>query len=164
MIPRTERGWASRFGQLHGIHGLPPSHRVEFFPYVGGRSTFTSTPNPTNPFDNRIKFSGRAGADVKIGLGPNLTFEATVNPDFGQIEADPAEVNLSAFETFFRERRPFFIEGNRLLSSRVVDNYYYSRRIGARPKKSVSSDFTDYPLESTILGASKLTGRLRSGT
>ena len=164
MIPRTVRGWASRFGQLHGIHGLPPSYRVELFPYVGGRSTFTSTPNPANPFDNRIKFSGRAGADIKIGLGPNLTFEATVNPDFGQIEADPAEVNLSAFETFFRERRPFFIEGNRLLSSRVVDNYYYSRRIGARPKKSVSGDFTDYPLENTILGASKLTGRLTSGT
>ncbi len=164
MIPRTVQGWASRFGQLHGIHGLPRSHRVELLPYIGGRSRFTRTPNPANPFDNRINFSGRAGADFKFGLGPNLTFEATVNPDFGQIEADPAEVNLSAFETFFDERRPFFIEGNRLLSSRVVDNYYYSRRIGARPRKSVSGDFTDYPLENTILGASKVTGRLASGT
>ena len=61
--------------------------------------------------------SGRVGLDAKVGLGSNLTLEATVNPDFGQVEADPAEVNLSAFETFFEERRPFFVEGSDLLTA-----------------------------------------------
>ena len=86
-----------------------------------------------------------------------------LNPDFGQVEADPAEVNLSNFETIFDERRPFFLEGTRLLSSRVRTNYFYSRRIGARPDAHASGDFVYAPRESTILGAAKLTGRLSSG-
>ena len=90
-----------------------------------------------------------------------LTLEATANPDFGLVEADPAEVNLSAFETFFSERRPFFLEGNRLLQG-SLNNYYYSRRIGAPPAGRASGDFVDYPSTSTILGAAKLTGRLES--
>ena len=98
-----------------------------------------------------------------MGLGSNLTLDATVNPDFGQVEADPAEVNLSAFETFFDERRPFFIEGSDLLTG-SVDNYFYSRRIGAAPPGRAAGDFVEYPATSTILGAAKLTGRLASGT
>ncbi len=106
--------------------------------------------------------AGRVGADLKVGLGSNLTLEATVNPDFGQVEADPAEVNLSAFETFFDERRPFFVEGANLLTGNV-DNYFYSRRIGAAPAGDADGDFVDYPPTTTILGAAKLTGRLASG-
>ena len=87
---------------------------------------------------------GRVGLDAKVGLGSNLTLEATVNPDFGQVEADPAEVNLSAFETFFDERRPFFIEGSDLLTGNV-DNYFYSRRIGAPPPGRAAGDFVEYP-------------------
>jgi hypothetical protein len=102
------------------------------------------------------------GLDAKIGIGSNLTLDATVNPDFGQVEADPAEVNLSAFETFFAERRPFFLEGSQLLNGRV-NNYFYSRRIGALPPVTSATDYTEYPATSTILGAAKLTGRLASG-
>ena len=100
---------------------------------------------------------------MKIGFGPNLTLDATVNPDFGQVEADPAEVNLSAFETFFSEKRPFFIEGSGLLNS-PFEGYFYSRRIGSAPIGPAPGDFVDYPHTSTILGAAKLTGRLPSKT
>ena len=103
------------------------------------------------------------GADVKVGLGPNLTLDVAFNPDFGQIDADPAEVNLTVFETIFSERRPFFLEGNDVLTA-GTGNYYYSRRIGARPSGPASGDFVDRPETATILGAAKLTGRLASGT
>jgi hypothetical protein len=96
-----------------------------------------------------------------MGLGPSLTLQATVNPDFGQVELDPAEVNLSAFETFFSEKRPFFVEGTQLLQG--AGSYFYSRRIGARPRGPVEGDYVDYPQASSILGAAKLTGRLASG-
>jgi hypothetical protein len=100
---------------------------------------------------------------MKIGVGSNLTLEATINPDFGQIEADPAEVNLTVFETIFAEHRPFFIEGNSVLEA-GTSNFYYSRRIGARPSGAATGEFVDYPEISTILGAAKLTGRFKSGT
>jgi hypothetical protein len=98
-----------------------------------------------------------------MGVGPNLTLEAAVNPDFGQVEADPAEVNLSAFETFFSEKRPFFIEGAQILSANGA-NYFYSRRIGARPRGAATGDYVQYPENSTILGAAKLTGQLANRT
>ena len=106
---------------------------------------------------------GRFGADVKMGLGPNLTLEATINPDFGQVEADPAEVNLTAFETRFPERRPFFLEGAPLFNI-GHPNFYYSRRIGARPVGVATGDYVDYPTATTILTAAKLSGRLPSRT
>jgi hypothetical protein len=99
-----------------------------------------------------------------MGIGPNLTLDATFNPDFGQVEADPAEVNLSGFETFFDEKRPFFTEGADLLNTTAMRNYFYSRRIGAAPTVAVSGDFVAYPQTTTILGAAKLTGRLRPNT
>ncbi|MFH1680451.1 MAG: DUF5916 domain-containing protein [Candidatus Eisenbacteria bacterium] len=97
-----------------------------------------------------------------MGLGPNLTLEGTVNPDFGQIEADPAEVNLTAYETYFTERRPFFIEGNRLLAGDDT-GWFYSRRIGAPPHGEPDAEYVDVPGQTTILGAAKVTGRLPSG-
>ena len=162
-VPRTVQAWASRFGELRGIDGIRPAHRLELLPYVAGSSTLTGNRDPRNPFDDGKNLNGRVGADAKIGFGSNLTLDATVNPDFGQVEADPAEVNLTAFETFFSEKRPFFIEGNGLLSSRF-QTYYYSRRTGAAPVGPASGDFVDYPRTSTILGAAKLTGRLPSKT
>ncbi|HEV2146738.1 MAG TPA: DUF5916 domain-containing protein [Longimicrobiaceae bacterium] len=171
MVPPRETGWASRFGELTGIAGVRPSRRVELLPYVASSAAFTSDPGAGNPFNDGSRMTARLGGDLKMGLGPNLTLEATVNPDFGQVEADPAEVNLSAFETFFPERRPFFTEGSRLLST---GNYFYSRRIGAAPRPATvfglanrqvgDYDFLDEPGNTTILGAAKLTGRLRSGT
>lgn len=174
LVRRTERVWASRFGELRGIAGVTPTRRFEILPYVAGSSTMVGGADAQDPFTGGGNLKARTGADVKVGLGPNLTVEATVNPDFGQVEADPAEVNLTAFETFFDERRPFFLEGSRLLGATASGNpfeggnngpqYFYSRRIGARPIGGASADFVDYPATTTILGAAKMTGRLASGT
>jgi len=144
LVRRTESGWASRFGDLRGI-------RV-----TGDRDL-------NDPFDDGKNLGGRAGADVKYGVGSNLTLDVAFNPDFGQIEADPAEVNLTVFETIFSERRPFFLEGNDVLTA-GTGNYYYSRRIGVRPTGSAVGDYIDRPDTATILAAAKLTGRLSSGT
>jgi Domain of unknown function (DUF5916) len=162
-VPRTEKGWASRFGELHGLDGIAPVRRFELLPYVAGSSRLTGDGGGPNPFDDGINPEGRIGADVKMSVGPNLTFEATVTPDFGQVEADPAEVNLSDNETFFDERRPFFLEGSQLLAG-ASNNFFYSRRIGATPRGPADGDYVAYPQASTILGAAKLTGRLASGT
>ena len=163
LIRRTETGWASRFGELHGLQGVTSGRRLEVVPYVAGSSSVNADRDLANPFDDGKNLSGRAGADLKFGLGSNLTLDVTANPDFGQIDADPAEVNLTAFETIFPELRPFFLEGNNVLTA-GTGNYYYSRRIGARPSGSASGDFVNYPNTTTILGAGKLTGRLSSGT
>ena len=163
LVRRTEEGWASRFGDLQGISGIRPSRRLELLPYVASSSHLVGDRDAGDPFSSGANLEGRIGLDAKVGLGSNLTLEATVNPDFGQVEADPAEVNLSAFETFFDERRPFFTEGAELLTGRV-NNYFYSRRIGAPPAGDPDADFVEQPSTSTILGAAKLTGRLASGT
>jgi hypothetical protein len=162
LVPRTDERWASLFGELRGIEGIRPSRRFELLPYAATDSRIAGDRDRDDPFSGG-DIDGRVGLDLKVGLGSNLTLEATANPDFGQVEADPAEVNLSAFETFFDERRPFFLEGSQLLTG-SVDNYFYSRRIGASPAGRASGDFVDHPSTSTILGAAKLTGRLPSGT
>lgn len=163
-VPRTMTAWASRFGELAGIRNVPSSRRLELLPYIAGASAITARPDRANPFDRGANLESRLGADIKMGIGPNLTLDATINPDFGQVEADPAEVNLSGVETFFDEKRPFFTEGNGLLNLVPVENFFYSRRIGAPPSASASGDFVDAPSTSTILGAAKLTGRTPSGT
>src|SRR5699024_6873723 len=152
-----ERVFISRFGDLRGISGIRHTRRIEILPYAAASSTVNGDRDPGNPFDDGRNLAGRLGADMKMGLGPNLTLEATINPDFGQVEADPAEVNLTAFETRFPERRPFFLEGSQLFSI-SHPNFYYSRRIGARPIGPASADYVDYPSSSTILAAAKLTG------
>jgi hypothetical protein len=164
LIPKTERAWASRFGTLRGIQGVRPGRRIELLPVIVGGSTLNATSDPNNPFDERRDLHGRAGADFKMGMGPNLTLEATINPDFGQVEADPAEVNLTAFATRFPERRPFFTEGARLLTTPNQSKFFYSRRIGARPIGPANGDYSDYPDTTTILAAGKITGRLPSRT
>ncbi len=171
MVPARETGWASRFGDLAGIAGIRETRRVELTPYVASGADFTSNPGEGNPFDDGSEATVRVGGDLKMGLGPNLTLGATINPDFGQVELDPAEVNLSAFETFFGERRPFFTEGSQLLSA---GNHFYSRRIGAPPRSAAvfgladrlvgEYTYLDVPPTSTILGAARLTGRLPSAT
>ncbi|MEX2584229.1 MAG: DUF5916 domain-containing protein [Gemmatimonadota bacterium] len=163
VVPRTERAWASRFGDLTGIEGIQPTRRIEMMPFVVGSTTMDATRDLDNPFDDGRNLSSRVGLDLKMGLGPNLTLDATINPDFGQVEADPAEVNLSAFATRFREQRPFFTEGSELLNLRHP-NVFYSRRIGAGPSGRATGDFVDMPEQSRILGAAKVTGRLPSGT
>ncbi len=166
LIPVSAAGFASRFGELDGIVGIPPARRLELLPYVASDLTYRANVNPANPFNQRT--GARAGGDLKIGLGPNLTLDATINPDFGQVEADPAVVNLTAFEVVFDERRPFFIEGNELLTGRGQSfigrpSWFYSRRIGAAPRGVAMGEFVNAPQNTTIVTAAKVTGRLPSG-
>ena len=163
LIPRTVRAWSSRFGDLSGIAGIIPPRRIEALPYVAGGSTVNGARDRGNPFDDGKNLKGRLGADVKMGLGPNLTLETAINPDFGQVEADPAEVNLTGFETRFPEKRPFFLEGAQLFNI-GHPNFYYSRRIGARPIGPALGDYVEYPESNSIIAAAKLTGRLQSKT
>jgi hypothetical protein len=163
LIPRTVRAWSSRFGDLRGIADVPRSRRVEFLPYVAADATLNANRDPRNPFDDGTNLGGRVGADLKVGLGPNLTLDAAFNPDFGQVEADPAEVNLTAFETRFPEKRPFFLEGASLFNI-GHPNFYYSRRIGARPIGPATDTYVQYPAANTIMAAGKITGRLPSKT
>jgi len=168
VIPRTQSGFFSRFGTLQGMDDIQPRRSAEFIPYVAATANFVGIPQEANPFNDGSTSDARVGADFKVGIGQNLTLDATINPDFGQVEADPAEVNLSAFETFFPEQRPFFIEGNQLLQG-SGPGYYYSRRIGGQPRGTPTggvvddADFVDQPGYATILGAAKLTGRTSSG-
>ncbi len=163
VIPTDVEQWASRFGTLLGIEGVRPSRRIELLPYVASEATLRDEIDSRDPFAEKRDAAARVGADFKMGLGPNVTLQATINPDFGQVEADPAEVNLSAYETFFPERRPFFIEGSQLLEG-FGPAYFYSRRIGAAPFGAIPGEYQDRPTTSTILGAAKLTGRLPTGT
>lgn len=162
-VPKATTGWSSHFGELHGISALDAALRLEVRPYVTGRATLMSGDAvAADPLVDELDAAGRAGLDVKLGLGPNLVIDGTFNPDFSQVEADPAVVNLSAFEPFYEERRPFFVEGNGLLTGRGP-LYYYSRRIGGPPRGEVEADYAAMPGSTTILGAAKLTGRVSSG-
>lgn len=161
-VPRNETGWASYFGQLVGIEGIKPSRRLELLPYVAGGGEFTDQFHRDDPFHDGTELDTRLGADLKMGLGPNMTLDATINPDFGQVEADPAEVNLSQYETFFSEKRPFFTEGSQLFEP-IGLTYFYSRRIGAPPHLNADGDFVESPNYTSIIGAGKVTGRLGSG-
>ncbi|PYP57892.1 MAG: hypothetical protein DMD40_07035 [Gemmatimonadetes bacterium] len=161
-VPTNRTGWSSFMGELVGIAGIKPTRRLELMPYGAVDSRVLSNVSPVDPFNDKANFAGRLGADLKMGLGPNITLDATMNPDFGQVEADPSIVNLSGFEFFFDEKRPFFTEGSQLLRGNGP-SYFYSRRIGARPGCDASGDFVDCPQNATILGAAKVTGRLATG-
>jgi len=171
ILPDVE-GYVSRFGRLEGLRDLSAPRRIEFLPYAA--SQLTRAPGDlNNPFYSETDFSPRVGFDAKVGLSSNLTLTATVNPDFGQVEADPATVNLSAFETFFRERRPFFVEGvdifeygrTRTNNNSFRPTFFYSRRIGRRPQRGIGGSeilYVDTPLQSTIAGAGKVSGKIGS--
>jgi hypothetical protein len=153
---RNSAGIASQFGDVTGIDGIVSPRRAEFAPY-----SVAQTANAPTATGYGMQSQSRFGADIKYGLTSNLTVNATVNPDFGQVEADPSVVNLSGFETFFQERRPFFLEGQGQFSSSL--NLLYSRRIGRQPQLSGTYYDADNTNNSTILGAAKLTGRTSNG-
>jgi len=169
---QTDEGYASLFGHLVGLESLPQPRRIELLPYATGIEERLTSGRADNPFNDGSREVGRAGLDLKYGLTSNLTLNATVNPDFGQVEADPAEVNLTAYETYFSERRPFFVEGAdifRTTSPGLIPvsgaQFLYSRRIGRSPQGSANArtGFVDQPTSSTILGAAKLSGRTAGG-
>ncbi len=165
-LRRDLPGITSQLGEVGGIAGISSPRRLEVLPYVVTKNVTTAR---DTGFGRAQRFA--AGADVKYGVTSNLTLDATVNPDFGQVEADPAVLNLGAFETFYQEKRPFFIEGNGLLRFGVNCNsincsnegLYYSRRIGRAPQLADRFGDAASPTATTILGAAKLTGRLANG-
>jgi hypothetical protein len=165
--PRTEAGSTSKYGHLVGISSIPQPRRLEVLPYTVGKTTHADNTGQDNPFDDGSVQDLSAGLDLKYGLTSNITLDATINPDFGQVEADPAVVNLTAFETFFEERRPFFIERSDLFqfSEGTPETFFYSRRIGRQPSLSArgSASYVDEPQAATILGAAKATGRTSKG-
>jgi len=167
--PNTETGYASLFGHLHGLRDVPAPRGLEILPYTVTKSEFTEGADPSNPFNDGSAYDITGGFDLKYGVTSELTLDATVNPDFGQVEADPAVVNLSAFETFFDERRPFFVEGSNLFEFGAgsggfvfgAPQLFYSRRIGRSPSRhaSASDAYVDNPTSSRILGAAKMSGK-----
>ena len=168
----SQSGISSQLGVLAGIRDIVPFHRLEVVPFTVAKSSsvpISSAAPGESPWGRTQKLS--AGADVKYGITSNLTLDATVNPDFGQVEADPSVVNLSAFETFFQERRPFFIEGSGFynfdLNCSIVncsgEGLFYSRRVGRAPQLFGRYADDASPNVSPIIGAAKLTGRLPGG-
>ena len=171
-IPKNESGFVSRFANLNGIKNIKPADQLEILPYVTSKASYTAH-DLNDPFNNGSKYTAGFGADVKYGIGSNLTLNASINPDFGQVEIDPAVINLSDVETFYDEKRPFFVEGSSIFNfgyggSRSnwgfnwgSPDFFYSRRIGRTPQGSTpDADYTNYPDGTHILGAAKLTGKI----
>ena len=159
--PKSDKGGSARFGHLLGLKDIVPGHPLELLPFAAARAEYKRI---STPFRDGHDYYRNFGADIKYRPTPNFTLDATLNPDFGQIEADEAQVNLSANETFFGEKRPFFIEGANIFRFGGGD-LFYSRRIGRAPQGSLpsASVFGDVADATTILGAAKLTGRTASG-
>jgi hypothetical protein len=164
VYDRSKNSLASQLGELDGVTNIASPRRLEVAPYTVAKSYNVAR---TNGYVQRGEAT--VGADVKYGITSNLTVDATVNPDFGQVEADPSVLNLSAFETFFPEKRPFFLEGQGLFrfdtqcNDGACSGLFYSRRIGRSPQLGDTYSDVSSPTASTILGAAKLTGRLSNG-
>ncbi len=178
FTPRSEPRGVARYGHLDGIEGISQGRRLELLPFVTARAEYLQVARSevapfANPFRSGSDYFGNAGLDLKYRVGTNLTLDATVNPDFGQVELDPAVINLTAFETRFEEKRPFFVEGAEIfrfgdLGGRpggTEAQLVYSRRIGRTPQGSVpdEAEYSDIPGSTTILGAVKLSGKTAGG-
>jgi hypothetical protein len=175
FTPRNQPSGVNRYGHLEGIEGIQQGRRLELLPFVTGRAEYRDIPRSPgagfdNPFRSGSDLFGNVGMDLKYRIGTNLTLDATVNPDFGQVELDPAVINLTAFETRYSENRPFFVEGAEIF--RFGDGggggdaqLLYSRRIGRQPQGSVGNgaQYSDVPGAANILGAAKLTGKTADG-
>ncbi len=174
FIPNDAPGFVHLFGEMHGIRQIKPRKQMEIAPYGVARYEHYE-PEAGNPFRTGKGHKFNAGVDGKIGLTNNITMDFTVNPDFGQVEADPSQLNLTAYETFYEEKRPFFVEGKNIFNYQLMmgdgdmssENVFYSRRIGRRPQGYPSSlqegDHVDLPEATTILGAAKISGKTEKG-
>lgn len=175
FIPQNAGGWVSEFGELHGLRNLPDNKQIELAPYVVAKTTRFAK-EPGNPFadgsDNQIT----AGLDGKLGVTRDLILDFTINPDFGQVEADPGAVRLDGYQVFFQERRPFFVESRNLFDYQLTgseaggdydsDLLFYSRRIGGAPHGGPNlkdGEFADVPQNTSILGATKFSGKTSKG-
>jgi hypothetical protein len=161
--PSTEGGSVSQFGHLNGLSDIQPARHLQIMPYAV--SSYENEPEGRSNPDGE-DYMKNIGCDIKYGLTSNLTLDVAINPDFGQVEMDEPVLNLSAFETWYDEKRPFFLEGAGMYNTPFM--LFYSRRIGRTPDNDVEHEgnhyFTDYPKATTIMGATKLTGKLANGT
>lgn len=163
-------GWVSEFGELKGLKGIKPQKQLEIQPYTLAQLD-TYEAQPGNPFRDGSDGNVTGGLDAKIGITNDLTLDLTINPDFGQVDADPGAIALDGFEIFFQERRPFFIENKNIFDFRIgggADNLFFSRRIGRTPQGFNTADrgkgeYADVPNATTILGAAKFSGKTKNG-
>ncbi len=174
-VPQNASGWVSQFGELHGLTDLPNKRQVELAPYVLAQTErFEKVPG--NPFLDGSKSKFSAGLDGKIGVTRDMILDFTINPDFGQVEADPGSVRLDGYEIFFEERRPFFMESRNVFNYQITgsaaggqydsDILFYSRRIGGSPHGNPAlayGEFADVPSNTSILGAAKFSGKTKTG-
>lgn len=174
--PQSASGFVSNFAVLDGIRNLKEPRRLEILPYASADFTRIPDPENGNPYYKSNEFSGLVGADIKYGITSDITLSATINPDFGQVEADPAVINLTANESFFDEKRPFFLEGRDIFQFGNTKTFarfgnpitFYSRRIGRNPQGSsgsadIDAEFVDKPDFTTIATAAKISGKTQNG-
>ena len=176
LVPKKESRLVSLAGELDGLDGITSRRHLELLPYVTAQSAISGTAEPGDPFNDGRTGTASLGLDAKWGFASNMTLDATVNPDFGQVEVDPAVVNLSVFETYYEEKRPFFIEGSQAFDrfgrngatsysgfNRTNPTLFYSRRIGRTPQGAAAGEYVDRPTATTIIGAAKVTGKTSRG-
>jgi hypothetical protein len=169
-VPANPPGWVSEFGELRGLVGLKPQKQLEIQPYTVVQFD-TYEAQAGNPFRDGSDGKITGGLDAKIGITNDLTLDLTINPDFGQVDADPGAIALDGFEIFFQERRPFFVENKNVFDFEIgggADNLFFSRRIGRTPQGYTTVDrglgeYQDIPTNTTILGAAKFSGKTKSG-
>ncbi|MGB5553274.1 MAG: DUF5916 domain-containing protein [Flavobacteriaceae bacterium] len=167
-IPQDTPGWVSEFGILRGLFDIQPQKQLEIQPFVVNKLD-TYPKEAGNPYRDGNDYYFNGGLDAKIGITNDLTLDLTVNPDFGQVDADPGAIALDGFQIFFEERRPFFVENKNIFDYQFADrndNVFYSRRIGRSPQGSANlnpGEFADEPINTTILGAAKFSGKTKNG-